>query len=169
MGAFMKSVRLLGMIFASAVLASGVAHAQNFPNKPIRLVVPFAPGGSTDIIARAIAEPLTKILGQSVIVENKAGGGGSIGGPAWGGVEAGRFRGNRPQDLWGASPGAAAKAGHGGVGDEVVSDELPESAHRVCHRRTHATAFFLQLPPGRLSCLRGAGHREVLRSRFAGR
>jgi tripartite-type tricarboxylate transporter receptor subunit TctC len=80
MGAFMKSVRLLGMIFASALLASGVAHAQNFPNKPIRLIVPFAPGGSTDIIARAIAEPLTKILGQSVIVENKAGGGGSIGG-----------------------------------------------------------------------------------------
>ena len=75
----MKPVRLFGMILAGTLLTSGVVCAQGFPNKPIRLVVPFAPGGSTDIIARAIAEPLTKVLGQSVIVENKAGGGGSIG------------------------------------------------------------------------------------------
>ena len=75
----MKPVRLFGVILAGVLLTSGFAQAQGFPNKPIRLIVPFAPGGSTDIIARAIAEPLTKILGQSVIVENKAGGGGSIG------------------------------------------------------------------------------------------
>ena len=51
-----------------------VAQTQNFPTKPIRLIVPFAPGGSTDIIARAVGDALGRQLGQPVIVENKAGG-----------------------------------------------------------------------------------------------
>jgi len=73
-------------LFAYSVLsalalgaAAGPALAQGYPNKVVKLQVPFAPGGTTDIVARVIAEPLGKALGQSVIVENKAGGGGVVG------------------------------------------------------------------------------------------
>ena len=66
---------------ATGVLAIAAAPAfgQAYPNKVIRLLVPFAPGGTTDIVGRVISEPLGKQLGQSVIVENKAGGGGVVG------------------------------------------------------------------------------------------
>ena len=70
------------LITASAVLllgAAGGACAQGYPNKPVRLVVPFAPGGTTDIVARIVSEKIGSVLGQTMIVENKAGGGGSVG------------------------------------------------------------------------------------------
>ena len=68
---------LIAALVATSVVGS--AMAQTYPNKVIRLQVPFAPGGTTDIIARVISEPLAKAIGQSVIVENKAGGGGGCG------------------------------------------------------------------------------------------
>ena len=74
--------RRTSWVAAAALLALGASAsvlAQTYPNKVVRLQVPFAPGGTTDIVARVISEPLGKALGQSVIVENKAGGGGVVG------------------------------------------------------------------------------------------
>lgn len=73
------SVSVLAALFAAGVGFAESVLAQAYPNKVIKLQVPFAPGGTTDIVGRVIAEPLGKALGQTVIIENRAGGGGVVG------------------------------------------------------------------------------------------
>src|SRR5437879_12338983 len=63
---------LLGLLFA------GSALAQDYPNRPVKIIVPYAPGGSTDIIGRIVARRLTESLGQSFLVDNRPGASGSL-------------------------------------------------------------------------------------------
>ena len=72
----------LRCIIALALAAVTAAHAQTWPVKPVRFVIPFAPGGPADIIARITGQQLTEILGQPVVVESRAGAGGNIGAAA---------------------------------------------------------------------------------------
>ncbi len=78
-----RRIIIHGVLAVSAALASapgiGQTAASNWPNKPIRYIVPFAPGGTTDILARTVGERLSVALGQPIVVENKPGQGGSIG------------------------------------------------------------------------------------------
>src|SRR5437868_381847 len=62
-----------------SALNGSTAFAQDYPTRSIQLIVPFPAGGSTDLVARAVAEPLRERLGQAVVVENRAGGGGMVG------------------------------------------------------------------------------------------
>jgi len=64
---------------AAALLLAASASAQNYPNKPVRFVVPFAPGGTTDILARIVGQKLSELYGQQFLIENRGGAGGNIG------------------------------------------------------------------------------------------
>ncbi len=72
---------LIRCMLAIVALAGGVAHdasAQNYPSRPIRVVVPFPPGGTADVVARILAQPLGQALGQALVVDNRAGADGAV-------------------------------------------------------------------------------------------
>src|SRR5947199_3313429 len=74
-----KNIAMRILMAALFALIAGVTHAQGYPSKPVRLIIPFPPGGSNDLVGRAVAAQLGERLGQSVIIDNRGGGGGTIG------------------------------------------------------------------------------------------
>ncbi len=79
MGYTFRNTLLSAALAGMTIMAAPASAASNYPSQPIRLIVPFAPGGSTDIVARIVGQRMGEALGQTVIVENKAGAGGAIG------------------------------------------------------------------------------------------
>ena len=75
----MKSFRHTASAVLAFALVAGLAQAQDWPTKPVRMVVPYPPGGGTDIVARIVNEKLAPELGQPIVIDNKGGAGGSVG------------------------------------------------------------------------------------------
>jgi tripartite-type tricarboxylate transporter receptor subunit TctC len=72
-------MRIVRVLCALALAVAPCAHAQTYPDRPIKFIVPFTAGSGTDIVARTVAEPMSRALGQPIIIENKPGAGGTIG------------------------------------------------------------------------------------------
>ena len=72
-------VRFIQIVAAAAIVACTVVQAQTYPNKPIRVIIPYAAGGTADVVGRAIGVKLTEAWGQQILIDNRAGGGGNIG------------------------------------------------------------------------------------------
>ncbi len=75
----MRYLRLAAFVLAASLAGLGPAAASDYPNRPVKWIVPYPPGGTTDVLARIMAQWLTEKMGQSFVIENKAGGGNNIG------------------------------------------------------------------------------------------
>ena len=113
----MPSNKSLFALVAGLMLLLPV-QAQNYPNKPIKMIIPFPPGGATDIVGRIVAEALTKELGQPVVVDNRSGGGGGIGAMATAkAAPDGYTLGIATVDTHGTNPACNPKGGYDAVQD----------------------------------------------------
>ena len=74
----MRLVQKLTLACIAGLLAVPLAHAQDYPNRPIMLVVPYSAGGGNDAMARIVADKMSKTLGQQIVIENRGGAGGTI-------------------------------------------------------------------------------------------
>jgi len=75
----MRRRDFIALLGGAAILPAAPAIAQSYPNRPIRLIVPYPPGGGTDIVGRVIGQKLHEALGQPVVIDNRGGAGGTIG------------------------------------------------------------------------------------------
>ncbi len=73
-----RHIRFIGLTMALAVLVPGISRADNYPSRSIRVIVPFAPGGVTDIVSRIVFDPMAQTIGQPIVVENRPGASGTI-------------------------------------------------------------------------------------------
>ena len=73
-----NSIRSAASLLLALMLVGAPASAQDYPTRPISLVVPYAAGGGNDVLARVVAEKMSKALGQQIVIENRGGAGGSI-------------------------------------------------------------------------------------------
>src|SRR3954470_22919835 len=72
-------IKVLPLLCAAMTLAATTAFAQPYPNRPLRLIVPYPPGGSTDVLARAVSQKMSESMGQQIVVDNRGGAGGIVG------------------------------------------------------------------------------------------
>src|SRR5215217_7998867 len=75
----MRAIRVLAVFIAGMVCAAGIAWSQSYPTRPVRVIVPFPPGGANDIVARIVLPKLSEQMGQSFVIENRSGAGGTTG------------------------------------------------------------------------------------------
>lgn len=148
----------LRLLLAAAALATLPALAQDWPSRPIKLIVPFPPGGGTDTVARPLAAKLSQILGQQVVIDNKGGAGGTIGAAA-----AAKSPADGYTVLLYSVHGAVAAAAYKNLAYDLEKDLVPVTtaaifpdvlvaANRVPAKTLPELIAFAKANPGKINC-----------------
>lgn len=143
---------------AAALIASACAHAQDWPNRPVKMIVPFPPGGGTDTVARPLAAKLSTILGQQVVIDNRGGAGGTIGAAA-----AAKSPADGYTVLLYSVHGAVAAAAYKNLSYDLEKDLVPVTtaaifpdvlvaANRVPAKTLPELIAFAKSNPGKINC-----------------